>query len=45
VKELRGVYLWDIGLVPGLDDLQVDPSTRTAWVFGPFGRQLASIPY
>jgi hypothetical protein len=45
VKELRGLSLWDVPLVPGLDDLQLDPSTRTAWVFGPLGRQLATIPY
>jgi hypothetical protein len=44
-KEITGVYLWDTPLVPGLDGLQVDPASRTAWIFGPFGRQLEPIDY
>jgi hypothetical protein len=45
VKEIRGVYLWDIGLVPGLDCLQVDPVTRTLWIFGPGAQELEPLSY
>lgn len=45
VKEIRGVYYWDIGLAPGVDDLQLDPSTRTLWTFGPGGTALEPLRY
>ncbi len=45
VKEIRGVYYWDIGLAPGVDDLQLDPSTRTLWTFGPGGTALEPLHY